>query len=88
MGARVSKINEIILNEYFYRYISKLFIDERIGIGNFLRTIGVKFVVLRGPMDTTKKDLGEWISVSIYGMIGAPIKGFEHESIGLEIDSI
>ena len=61
MGARVSKINEIILNEYFYRYISKLFIDERIGIGNFLRTIGVKFVVLRG---------------------------FEHESIGLEIDSI
>ncbi|MBU4226844.1 transcriptional regulator, partial [bacterium] len=31
-----------------------------IGIGNFLRTIGVKFVVLRGPLDTTR-DLGEWI---------------------------
>ncbi len=59
-----------------------------IGIGNLLRTVGVKFVVLRGPMDTTKKDLGEWISVGIYGMIGAPIKGFEHEAIGLEINDI
>lgn len=59
-----------------------------IGIGNLLRTVGVKFVVLRGPLDTTKKDLGEWISVGIYGMIGAPIKGFEHEAIGLEVNSI
>jgi len=48
----------------------------------------VKFVVLKGPMDTTKKNLGEWISVVIYGMIGAPIKGFEHEAIGLEINNI
>jgi len=30
----------------------------------------------------------EWISVGIYGMIGAPIKGFEHEAIGLEINTI
>jgi len=59
-----------------------------IGIGNFLRTIGVKFVVLRGPLDTTHSDLGEWVSVGIYGMVGAPIKGFEHEAIGLEINTI
>ncbi len=59
-----------------------------IGIGNLLRTVGVKFVVLRGPMDTTKKDLGEWIAVGIYGTIGAPIKGFEHEAIGLEINPV
>ena len=59
-----------------------------IGIGNFLRTIGVKFVVLRGPMDTTRSDLGEWISVGIYGTVGAPIKGFEHEAIGLDINNI
>jgi len=59
-----------------------------IGIGNFLRTIGVKFVVLRGPLDTTRSGLGEWISVGIYGMVGAPIKGFEHEAIGLEIKTI
>jgi len=60
-----------------------------IGIGNFLRTTGVKFVVLRGPLDTKRSDLlGEWVSVGIYGMIGAPIKGFEHEAIGLEINTI
>jgi len=60
-----------------------------IGIGNFLRTIGVKFVILRGSLNTKQKDeLGEWISVGIYGMIGAPIKGFEHEAIGLDINTI
>jgi len=59
-----------------------------IGIGNFLRTTGVKFVVLRGHLDTTRSDLGEWVSVGIYGMIGAPIKGFEHEAIGLDINTI
>lgn len=59
-----------------------------IGIGNFLRTVGVKFVVLRGPLDTKQSDLGEWISVGIYGTVGAPIKGFEHEAIGLEINNI
>ena len=59
-----------------------------IGIGNFLRTTGVRFVILRGPLDTTRNNLGEWISVGIYGMIGAPIKGFEHEAIGLEINTI
>jgi len=64
------------------------FCRGEIGIGNFLRTIGVKFVVLRGPMDTTNSNLGEWVSVGIYGMVGAPIKGFEHEAIGLEINNI
>ena len=64
------------------------FCRGEIGIGNFLRTIGVKFVVLRGPLDTTQRDLGEWISVGIYGTVGAPIKGFEHEAIGLEINNI
>ena len=59
-----------------------------IGIGNFLRTVGVKFVVLRGPIDTSQSDLGEWISIGIYGTIGAPIKGFEYEAIGLEINNI
>ncbi|GAI18393.1 unnamed protein product, partial [marine sediment metagenome] len=30
----------------------------------------------------------EWVSVGIYGMVGAPIKGFEHEAIGLDINTI
>ena len=66
----------------------KGFCRGEIGIGNFLRTVGVKFVVLRGPLDTKRSDLGEWISVGIYGMVGAPIKGFEHEAIGLDINNI
>ena len=36
-------------------------------------------------MEININDLGEWISVGIYGTIGAPIKGFEHEAIGLGI---
>ncbi len=64
------------------------FCRGEIGIGNFLRTIGVKFVVLRGPIDITRRNLGEWVAVGIYGMVGAPVKGFEHEAIGLEINSI
>ena len=64
------------------------FCRGEIGIGNFLRTIGVKFVVLRGPLDSASTDSGEWVSVGIYGMVGAPIKGFEHEAIGLEINNI
>ena len=49
----------------------------------------MKFVILRGPLDTMKNDdLGEWVSVGIYGTVGAPIKGFEHEAIGLEINNI
>ena len=64
------------------------FCRGEIGIGNFLRTVGVKFVILKGPVDTTRNDLGEWISVGIYGMVGAPIKGFEHEAIGLDINTI
>ena len=59
-----------------------------IGMGHLLRTVGVRFVVLRGLMQAGKQDSAEWISVGIYGMIGAPIKGFEHEAIGLDINNI
>lgn len=54
--------------------------------GDLLRSVGIKFVILRGPLEISRNDLGEWISVGIYGTIGAPIKGFEHEAIGLGIN--
>lgn len=54
--------------------------------GDLVRSIGIKFVILRGPLEINRNDLGEWISVGIYGTIGAPIKGFEHEAIGLGIN--
>lgn len=35
------------------------FCRGEIGIGNLLRTIGIKFVVLRGPLDGASNDSGE-----------------------------
>jgi len=54
--------------------------------GDLLRSIGIRFVILRGSLEVGRNDLGEWISVGIYGTIGAPIRGFEHEAIGLGIN--
>ena len=50
-----------------------------------LRTVGLCFAVVRGKMGSSK---GEWVAVCLYGTIGAPIKGFEHETIGLGINHI
>ena len=36
---------------------------------------------------TTQKE-GEWVAVALYGTIGAPVKGSEHEAIGLGINHI
>ena len=56
-------------------------------LGNVLRTVGLRFAVVKGPR--TIEDLGDiWIAVSMYGMIGAPIKGHEHEVCGLGINHL
>lgn len=55
------------------------------GLGNVFRTVGLSFVVIRGQVNEND---GEWITVCMYGTIGAPIKGFEHETIGLGINHI
>jgi len=54
-------------------------------VNDVLRTVGLTFSVVRGPM---KSSDGEWVAVCLYGTIGAPIKGFEHETIGLGINHI
>lgn len=55
-----------------------------LAFGNVLRTVGLNFTVVRGLFNNE----GEWIAVCFYGTIGAPIKGFEHEAIGLGINHI
>lgn len=56
-------------------------------IGEISRTVGLRFAVVRGtPYEN--KDEGEWIAVAFYGTIGAPIKGLEHETVGLGINHI
>ncbi|MCC5803151.1 hut operon transcriptional regulator HutP [Rossellomorea vietnamensis] len=56
-------------------------------LGEILRTVGLRFSVVRGtPYESDEE--GEWIAVALYGTIGAPIKGLEHETIGLGINHI
>ncbi|WP_270180824.1 hut operon transcriptional regulator HutP [Alkalihalobacillus sp. CinArs1] len=59
----------------------------QIGAGNMMRTVGLRFAVVRGtPYEHF--DEGEWIAVAFYGTIGAPVKGLEHETFGLGINHI
>ncbi|WP_280768032.1 hut operon transcriptional regulator HutP [Salipaludibacillus daqingensis] len=59
----------------------------QVQLGSVLRTVGLTFAVLRGnPYDNEEE--GDWIAVSMYGTIGAPVKGSEHEAIGLGINHI
>ncbi|WP_456273102.1 hut operon transcriptional regulator HutP [Bacillus sp. AK031] len=56
-------------------------------LGEILRTVGLRFSVVRGTPYKNAEE-GEWIAVALYGTIGAPIKGLEHETIGLGINHI
>ncbi|WP_276607979.1 hut operon transcriptional regulator HutP [Bacillus sp. BHET2] len=56
-------------------------------LGEVLRTVGLRFSVVRGTPYASDEE-GEWIAVALYGTIGAPIKGLEHETIGLGINHI
>jgi hut operon positive regulatory protein len=59
----------------------------QVQLGAVLRTVGLRFSIIRGnPYDSS--DEGEWIAVAFYGTIGAPIKGLEHEAVGLGINHI
>lgn len=54
-------------------------------LGNVFRTVGLYFVVIRGIVNEGD---GEWVTVCMYGTVGPPIKGFEHEAIGLGMNHI
>jgi len=60
----------------------------QLGLGNMLRTVGLIFTVVRGPRTTEQVEDGEWLAVVLYGMIGAPVKGSEHETIGLGLNNL
>ncbi|KAB7704692.1 hut operon transcriptional regulator HutP [Bacillus aerolatus] len=59
----------------------------QLAIGEMMRTVGLRFAVVRGKPYKDKKE-GEWIAVAFYGTIGAPVKGLEHEATGLGINHI
>lgn len=59
----------------------------RLSVGEVMRTVGLTFSVVRGnPYEDSQE--GEWLAVCFYGTIGAPIKGKEHEALGLGINHI
>jgi hut operon positive regulatory protein len=59
----------------------------QIQLGAMLRTVGLRFSIVRGnPYDNPEE--GEWVAVALYGTIGAPVKGLEHEAVGLGISHI
>ncbi len=60
----------------------------QLGLGNMLRTVGLIFTVVRGPRNVEHREDGEWLAVVLYGTIGAPVKGYEHETIGLGLNHL
>lgn len=54
-----------------------------IALGALLRTVGLRFSLVKGPR--LPDDQTTWIAVAMYGTIGQPVKGMEHEVIGLGI---
>ena len=59
----------------------------QVQLGAVLRTVGLSFAIMRGnPYDDEQE--GDWVAVCLYGTIGAPVRGSEHEAIGLGINHI
>lgn len=56
-------------------------------LGNILRTVGLRFAIVKGPRTPDDRE-GSWLAVAMYGLIGAPIKGHEHEVCGLGINHL
>ena len=58
------------------------------GLGAILRSAGLLFSIVRGTKLPGDNSDGEWIAVALYGNMGAPIKGYEHEVLGLGMNPI
>ncbi|MBO9128951.1 hut operon transcriptional regulator HutP [Bacillus sp. 165] len=57
----------------------------QVQLGDVLRTVGLRFAIVRGNPYESEAE-GDWIAVALYGTIGAPVRGYEHEAIGLGIN--
>jgi len=57
-------------------------------LGEVLRSAGLSFTIVRGMLVDDDPSSGSWIAVVLYGQIGSPRRGFEHEAIGMGIQPI
>lgn len=64
----------------------------QIGLESILRSTGLTYSIVRGKLQydesKMKSDTKPWIAICLYGKIGSPRKGFEHDAIGLGVNSI
>lgn len=57
-------------------------------LGEVLRSVGLTYTIVRGTLVEGEPSSGNWIAVVLYGQIGSPRRGFEHEAIGMGIQPI
>jgi hypothetical protein len=57
-------------------------------LGEVLRSTGLVYTIVRGNLLQEDKSSGDWLVVVLYGQIGSPRRGFEHEAIGMGIQPI
>jgi hut operon positive regulator len=57
-------------------------------LGEVLRSAGLTFTIVRGTLIEDDPSSGTWIAVVLYGQIGSPRRGFEHEAVGMGIQPI
>lgn len=57
-------------------------------LGEVLRTAGLIYVLVRGNLIEGDPSSGKWIALVLFGQIGSPRKGFEHEAIGMGIQPV
>lgn len=57
-------------------------------LGEVLRSAGLTYTIVRGTLIEDEPSSGNWIAVVLYGQIGSPRRGFEHEAIGMGIQPI
>lgn len=60
----------------------------QVDLGNVLRSTGLVFSLVRGNLVSGDRSSGEWIAVVLYGQIGSPRQGFEHEAVGMGIQPV
>lgn len=64
------------------------FCRGQVDLGDVLRSTGLVFVIVRGNLVLGDRSSGDWLAVVLYGQIGSPRQGFEHEAIGMGIQPV
>lgn len=64
------------------------FCRGQVDLGDVLRSTGLVFAIVRGNLVLGDRSSGDWLAVVLYGQIGSPRQGFEHEAVGMGIQPV